>query len=248
MVRGARVDVYVTSRVSQLPRVAGHNYSGAVGEEPLAKGGIGVGVAYIDRYPHSLQKAMGTAVPVAALGRNGRWDIVDRNLVVGCDEIDQAGELKGNELNSKCAIITNYLAISDTLGTAGQPTSDQFAAIRAARYEVVVNLAMPDSPNALPNEGELVAAEGMDYVHIPVVWESPTMADLERFFAAMDQNRGRKVFVHCALNMRVSCFVCLYRVLRLGIPVEEAWQDVLAIWEPNETWQQFMEKGKLLSV
>ena len=136
---------------------------------------------------------------------------------------------------------TSYLAISPTLGTAGQPTPEQLAAIRAAGYEVVVNLAVPESPNALPNEEELVTAQGMAYVHIPVVWEAPTAEDLDRFFAVMDRNRGRRVFVHCALNMRVSCFVLLYRVLRLGVPAEAAWQDVLAIWEPNPVWQQFVD-------
>jgi protein tyrosine phosphatase (PTP) superfamily phosphohydrolase (DUF442 family) len=136
---------------------------------------------------------------------------------------------------------TSYLAISPTLGTAGQPTPEQLAAIRAAGYEVVVNLAVPDSPNALPNEEELVTAQGMAYVHIPVVWEAPTAEDLDRFFTVMDRNRGRRVFVHCALNMRVSCFVFLYRVLRLGVPADAAWQDVLAIWEPNPVWQQFVD-------
>jgi protein tyrosine phosphatase (PTP) superfamily phosphohydrolase (DUF442 family) len=81
----------------------------------------------------------------------------------------------------------------------------------------------------------------MAYVHLPVVWESPTAEDLQRFFAVLDQNRGRKVFVHCALNMRVSCFVFLYRVLRLGVPAEVAWPDVLRIWQPNEVWQRFVD-------
>ncbi len=138
--------------------------------------------------------------------------------------------------------IINDLCLSETLGTAGQPTPDQFAAIRDAGYEVVINLAMDDSSGALPDEGELVAAQGMDYVHIPVVWESPMLADWERFLDVMDQNQGRKVFVHCALNMRVSCFAFLYRVLRLGVPAEVAWQDVLVIWEPNEVWRQFIEE------
>ncbi len=138
--------------------------------------------------------------------------------------------------------ILNYLRISDTLGTAGQPAAEQFAGIRAAGYEVVINLALSTSTNALPNEGDLVAAQGMEYAHIPVMWKSPTAADLERFFAAMEQHRGRKVFVHCVLNMRVSCFVFLYRVLRLGVPVETALQDVLAIWQPDEVWQRFVDE------
>jgi protein tyrosine phosphatase (PTP) superfamily phosphohydrolase (DUF442 family) len=137
--------------------------------------------------------------------------------------------------------ILNYLPISDTLGTAGQPTPGQFAAIRAAGYQLVVNLAMPGSTDFLPDEGELVAAQGMAYIHIPVVWQSPAPEDLARFFAVLDRNRGRKVLVHCALNMRVSCFVFLYRVLRLGAPRETARRDVLAIWEPNATWQRFID-------
>lgn len=138
--------------------------------------------------------------------------------------------------------LLNYLPISDTLGTAGQPTADQFIAIRAAGYEVVINLALLTSTNALPNEGALVTAQGMKYVHIPVVWESPERDDLERFFAVMDENRGRKVLVHCALNMRASCFVYLYRVLRLGVPDEVARRDVLAIWEPDDVWRQFVDE------
>ena len=137
--------------------------------------------------------------------------------------------------------LVNYYPISDTLATAGQPAAEQLAAIRAAGYKVVINLAMPDSTDALPNEGELVAAQGMEYVPIPVLWESPTAEDLERFFAVLDENRERKVFVHCALNMRVSCFVFLYRVLRLGMAAEKVWQDVLAIWEPNQVWQRFID-------
>ena len=62
--------------------------------------------------------------------------------------------------------IVNYLNISDTLATAGQPVRQQFRDIKAAGYDLVINLAMPDSPNALPDEAELVAAHGMEYIHI----------------------------------------------------------------------------------
>lgn len=135
----------------------------------------------------------------------------------------------------------NFLAISDTIGTAGQPTPQQFAAIKAAGYEVVVNLAMPDSTNALPDERDLVAEQGMDYVHIPVVWEQPTSQDLARFLDVLTRCRRKRVFVHCALNMRVSVFVLLYRVICQGIPLEIARKDLLKIWQPNAVWQRFMD-------
>jgi protein tyrosine phosphatase (PTP) superfamily phosphohydrolase (DUF442 family) len=137
--------------------------------------------------------------------------------------------------------LLNFLRISDRIGTAGQPTADQFAAIQAAGYDLVVNLAMPDSTNALANEAELVAGQRMDYIHIPVVWDHPRLEDLERFFAVMDDNAGRRVFVHCAMNMRVSVFVLLYRVIRLGLPFDTAREMMLRIWQPDAIWQQFID-------
>jgi uncharacterized protein (TIGR01244 family) len=142
--------------------------------------------------------------------------------------------------------ILRFLVISDHLATAGQPTPEQFAAIGRAGYEVVINLAMPDSTNALPNEAGLVREQGVDYVHIPVVWEAPTQADLERFLAGMDRCEGRKVLVHCAMNLRVSCFVLLHRVLSQGVSLDEATDTMHRIWQPNEVWQAFLEHSLAL--
>jgi protein tyrosine phosphatase (PTP) superfamily phosphohydrolase (DUF442 family) len=136
--------------------------------------------------------------------------------------------------------VLNYLKISELIGTGGQPTARQFSDIEAAGYEVVVNLAMPDSTGALSNEAELVCEQGMEYVHIPVVWEEPKDDDLNRFFEVMTLNRERKVFVHCALNWRVSSFVYLTRVVQQGIPMEVAAQNLLKIWKPNPVWQRFI--------
>lgn len=139
--------------------------------------------------------------------------------------------------------IVNFYRISERLGTAGQPTAEQLATVRESGYEVVINLALPTSTNALPDEADIVAGLGMEYVPIPVVWERPTAADLDRFFEAMDRYRDRRVFVHCALNMRVSAFVLLYRVIRQGVPVDTAREAMLRIWQPNETWERFIEEG-----
>ena len=104
----------------------------------------------------------------------------------------------------------------------------------------MINLATPTSTNALPDEAGLVAALGMTYVPIPVLWDRPTLDDLQAFFAALDTYAGRKVFVHCVLNWRVSTFMYLYRVIRLGVPHETAVWDMLSIWEPDEIWSQFI--------
>ena len=140
------------------------------------------------------------------------------------------------------ASITNFLQIDPNLATAGQPTRKQLEAIRDAGYEVVINLLPAGVDGALPGEGEVVRALGMEYVHIPVGGSAPTHKDLTRFFAALEEHRGRKVFVHCLLNMRVTAFVFLYRVLREGAPVGEAREIMRRVWTPNGAWAKFIDE------
>ncbi|WP_238360689.1 fused DSP-PTPase phosphatase/NAD kinase-like protein [Iningainema tapete] len=106
---------------------------------------------------------------------------------------------------------------------------------------VVVNLALPTSSNALPDEKQIVESQGMQYIHIPVQWENPTIENVTEFFHVIEANTDKKVFVHCAANMRVSAFVYLYRRLHKHISEEEAKKDLNKIWVPNETWQKFIE-------
>lgn len=138
--------------------------------------------------------------------------------------------------------IYNFLKLSDSVATAGQPTETQFSDLKNAGYQVVVNLALPTSTNALPNEQELVETQEMQYVHIPVIWEKPMLEDIERFFNVMQANADKTVFVHCAMNMRVSAFMYLYRLIQEHKNEAEAKQDLAKIWVPNETWQQFINR------
>jgi len=146
-------------------------------------------------------------------------------------------------MNNTIQSIYNYLQLSENITTGGQPTREQIKAIADAGFELVVNLALATSDNAILDESILVRASGMDYVHIPVVWEQPTAADLASFLQVMDQNNGRQIFVHCAANMRVSVFMVLYRVLRQNLPLDAAMTDVRKIWEPNEVWNRFIRQN-----
>lgn len=137
--------------------------------------------------------------------------------------------------------IYNFRAVGDGLGTAGQPTESQFGLIREAGFEAVINLALPTSDNALAHEGSIVTGLGMSYVHIPVNFNAPTSQDFRSFCRVMEAFEGRRVFVHCAANMRVSAFVFLYRVLRQRVPPSEAEGDLHAIWQPDDVWSRFMQ-------
>ncbi|KAG1661908.1 Amino-acid acetyltransferase [Nymphon striatum] len=52
-------------------------------------------------------------------------------------------------------------------------------------FQHVINLAMHDSDNALPEEGSFVAEAGMNYFHIPVSFEAPTEDHLRLFLKQM---------------------------------------------------------------
>jgi protein tyrosine phosphatase (PTP) superfamily phosphohydrolase (DUF442 family) len=136
--------------------------------------------------------------------------------------------------------IKNFYEISNDLGTAGQPTADQFTDIAEAGYEIVINI---DSATAVPNEDGLVTSKGMHYVHIPVIWTAPQQSDLDLFFNVMDTLKGRRIFVHCAANARVSTFIYLYRISRLGVDQADAKKDLHALWEPNDVWQSFISEA-----
>jgi len=136
--------------------------------------------------------------------------------------------------------ITNLFPIDDRMTTAGQPTAAQIADIAAAGFEVVVNLAMGDAQSGLVGEGDIVAAHGMTFYHVPVVWDAPSLDDFERFVEVMDACAGQSRFVHCALNYRVTMFTSLYGQLRWGWPIERAEALATTFWTPNDTWTTFI--------
>jgi len=136
--------------------------------------------------------------------------------------------------------IKNFVYVSDKLAIAGQPTEDQLREIAKAGYEVVINLGLIGTNYALPDESGLVELLGLKYVHVPVQWESPSKEALKQFVHEMENSKDKKVFVHCAANYRVSCFLAIYRVAKLGWSKEEAMSELSRVWEPNEIWTSFI--------
>jgi protein tyrosine phosphatase (PTP) superfamily phosphohydrolase (DUF442 family) len=106
-----------------------------------------------------------------------------------------------------------------------------------AGFEAIVNLAMPSSPNALADEAQLCAQQGLEYYAIPVPFDAPGHEHVDAFCSRMRALAGRKVLVHCALNLRASAFVFLHRVLDLGANPQAASEDLLGVWTPQGAWR-----------
>jgi hypothetical protein len=101
---------------------------------------------------------------------------------------------------------------------------------------------------------------GLEYIHIPVLWEAPTLENFQEFANVMNAHSDQKIFVHCAANKRVSAFMYLYRQLEDSLVAESkaaptrterpcqrvdeetAKVDLEKIWQPNEIWQNFIDR------
>jgi protein tyrosine phosphatase (PTP) superfamily phosphohydrolase (DUF442 family) len=139
--------------------------------------------------------------------------------------------------------VHRYRQATPTLATSGQPSAEQLASIAAAGYEVVINLALHDDPRySLPDEAGVVRGLGLDYVHIPVRFDAPTAGDLRRFFQAMEAHAHRRIWLHCAANLRVGVFLGLYRCLHDGWPREQAFAPLHELWQPDPVWSEFIHE------
>jgi len=136
--------------------------------------------------------------------------------------------------------ILNYKAVSETLASSGQPDEMQFKEIAEAGFQVVINLAMPNSENAIPDEGYIVTARKMVYVHLPVPFEAPAAAHLRLFFGLMEAFEGKKCWIHCVVNKRVSAFLYQYFRLVHDMSSDEATKVIIAEWQPDQMWREFM--------
>lgn len=138
--------------------------------------------------------------------------------------------------------LLNFCQLTENVGTAGQPTKEQLRTIADQGYANVVNLAMHDSDNAIKDEGNLVAAMGMSYFHLPVPFDKPTAEHVKKFIGLMNLLNGEKVFVHCAVNARVSAFMYKYLTLERGMTTEMSTSPLLKQWLPkmDDAWKSIM--------
>jgi len=85
-----------------------------------------------------------------------------------------------------------------------------------------------------------VAELGMDYINIPVDFNNPREQDFEQFVWLMQSHSAEKIWVHCAANMRVSCFIFRYRTAILNEGPLHAEADLRKIWQPSGVWKSFI--------
>ncbi len=137
--------------------------------------------------------------------------------------------------------ILNYKKINNNISTSGQPKEQEFKLILENEFDIVINLALWNSSNAIENEDKIVTSLGMRYFHIPVDFENPSIEDLQIFLNLLNAMKDKKVYVHCALNYRASAFMYVYHKYYLKTPFENIDLSIFEEWSPSNVWQDIMK-------
>lgn len=137
--------------------------------------------------------------------------------------------------------ILNWRRINPRITTSGQPTEAQLAELKSCGVTHIVNLGIHHSgKGALKDEARSVADLGMEYIYIPVDFETPTDADYEAFKSALAAHPNTQIHVHCIYNARVSAFFYRYACDGFGMSVPDAFQNMESIWRPGSDWADFI--------
>ena len=126
--------------------------------------------------------------------------------------------------------IRNWQRRPDGITTSGRLEPHDPERLAAIGVRHVVNLALDNHEEALANERELLAREGITYTHIPVPFDAPTNEHVAALRDAIDASDG-PVHVHCIMNYRVTAFLYLLD-LDDGVPDRKARERMAAVWDP----------------
>ena len=137
--------------------------------------------------------------------------------------------------------ILNFIKINELISTSGQPKIEEFEFIAKEGFEVIINLALNSSSNAIENEDKIVSSLNMSYIHIPVDFENPKLSDLKLFLNILQALGANKVWIHCAKNYRVSAFMYVYHKYILHTPFEQIDLSIFDMWQPSLVWQELMK-------
>ena len=146
-----------------------------------------------------------------------------------------------NQIGYKMIDILNYIKINEFISTSGQLSVEQFELIKKEGFDVVINLALSNSSNALENEDKLVTSLNMNYIHIPVDFDNPKVSDLKIFINILQALKENRVWIHCAKNYRVSAFMYVYHKYVLRTPFELINLTIFDLWKPSKNWQDIMK-------
>ncbi len=119
--------------------------------------------------------------------------------------------------------LSNFGEVTPNLYRGGQPGADGLKALKKMGVSIVVDMRGGHSEH----EKRAVEELGMEYVSIP--WHCPFPSDepFVKFLKVIEENPGKKVFVHCRLgDDRTGMAIASYRMAEEGWSADEAMKEM----------------------
>jgi len=128
-------------------------------------------------------------------------------------------------IHLKTGGIPNFGHVTPNLYRGAQPNAEGIAALKKMGVDLVVDLRGGRSAQ----EEVAVTKLGMQYVSIPSHCPFPKDEPWAKFLKVIEQNPGKKIFVHCRLgDDRTGMAVASYRIAEEGWSADEALKEMKA--------------------
>ncbi len=124
--------------------------------------------------------------------------------------------------------ISTFAQIETTIACGGSTKPEAIREIKNMGFKSVINLRLASEQGALvEEEGAVVRAAGMNYVHLPFNAQSPDPSLIDNFIAAVTAPANTPAYVHCAAGGRAAALWMIKRVKADG------WTEARALDEAN---------------
>lgn len=119
--------------------------------------------------------------------------------------------------------LPNFGEVTPNLYRGGQPGADGLETLKKMGVSIVIDMRSTKSSH----EESVVSGLGMRYISIP--WHCPFPSDsvFAGFLKVIEQNRDKKIFVHCRLgDDRTGMAIASYRMAEEGWSTAEALNEM----------------------
>jgi uncharacterized protein (TIGR01244 family) len=126
--------------------------------------------------------------------------------------------------------ISTFAQIETTVACGGSTTPEAIRAIQDMGFKSVINLRLASEEGELvEEEGAVVRAAGMNYVHLPFNMRTPDSMLIEKFIEAVSAPANTPAYVHCAAGGRAAALWMIKRVKADGWTEARALEEATAL-------------------
>jgi tyrosine-protein phosphatase SIW14 len=137
-----------------------------------------------------------------------------------------AALLCGAGLLAQDSGLPNFKIVNDRILRGGQPSDDGFKKLAERGVKTVVDLRWVNE-HSIPHEEEIVEADGMHFVSVPMKGLSaPSLEQMTKVLSILEDSNSWPVFIHCRRGAdRTGTVLACYRI------AHDHWQNQKALEE-----------------